>query len=169
MENKISKEELITSIEAAWATMQHTLAGLSEPDLTTPDPVTGWSVKEHLAHLAAWEQGIAALLQSRSRWVAMGVDEATVEATDMDGLNDILVAQSRQRSLATVLTEFQQAHQEMIAVLTKFSETDLYRSYAHYQPGGSSDPVINWVIGNTYEHYAEHQAWLETMLKEGKV
>lgn len=164
MENKLTKEELLSNIEAAWTTLNNTLQSLSETRLTQPDSATGWSIKEHLSHLAAWEQGIAALLQGRPRWVGMGVDEATLEATDMDGLNDILVAQSRQRSLPAVLAEFQQAHQEMVAVLTQFSEADLYQSYAHYQPGGSSDPVINWVIGNTYEHYAEHQTWIEAML-----
>jgi hypothetical protein len=164
MESQLTKVDLIAKIETAWTQMNDALEQLSEAQLLQLDPTTGWSVKDHLIHLALWEQGIVALLQRQPRWAAMGVDEAAVAATDMDGLNDILVAQNKQRPLAEVLAAFRQAHQQMLAVLTDMSEADLYRSHADYIPGGREDPIIGWVMGNTFEHYEEHQAWIEAMM-----
>lgn len=164
MDHHLTKADLIARIEAAWTQMNNTLEPLSEAQLSRPDPASGWSIKDHLAHLAVWEQGIVALLQRQPRWAAMGVDEATVAATDMDGLNDILVQQSQQRPLEDVLAAFGNAHRHMLAVLAELSEADLYRRYADYGPDGGEDPVINWVIGNTYGHYAEHQTWIEAMI-----
>ena len=57
-------------------------------------------------------------------------------------------------------------HADLLAVLEPLSWDDLHKPYAHYQPGstpepGDERPVLNWVLGDTTEHYAEHQANLE--------
>ena len=41
----------------------------------------GWAVKDHLAHIAAWEQSLIGLLDGRNRLAAMGVPGAR-EGTD---------------------------------------------------------------------------------------
>ena len=49
------------------------------------------------------------------------------------------------------------------------SDADLRKTYSHYQPDepgeDSGEPIMRWVAGNTYEHYAEHQEWIEALIK----
>jgi hypothetical protein len=163
-----TKSELLARMAEARAPLEQAVSQLSEAQLTTVDIQSGWSIKHHLAHLAAWEIGIAALLQRRPRWEAMGLDEATVASHETDDLNAIIYQQNKNRSLAEVRAYFHEAHQQMLMALASLSDEDLFKTYSYYQPDepgdDSGDPILNWIIGNTYEHYAEHQAWIEALL-----
>ena len=45
------------------------------------------------------------------------------------------------------------------------SDADLQRPYNHYQPSSDrQQPVIGWIIGNTYGHYEEHQPWIAAIV-----
>ena len=54
-------------------------------------------------------------------------------------------------------------------MLAGLSDADLLKTYRHYQPDepeeNSGAPIIGWIAGNTYEHYAEHQAWVEALAR----
>jgi hypothetical protein len=50
--------------------------------------------------------------------------------------------------------------------LQSLSDNDLQRPYNHYQPGSNADaPAISWVVGNTYEHYAQHISWIAKIVE----
>lgn len=174
-----TKSDLLVWMEQARGKLEQTIGRLSEAQLTTPDPKSDWTIKDHLAHLATWEVGIAALLQRQPRWEAMGLDETMVAANKMDELNDIIYQHHKNRPLAEILAYFHETHRQMLAALAGLSDEDLFKPYAHYQqtsahyqsPGTDefrNRPIIDWVIGNTYEHYDEHRAWIKPLLKQGK-
>ena len=166
METVMTKTELLERIERERLDLAETINRLSQAECLQPD-AHGWSIKDHLAHLAAWEMGIVALLRRQPRWTTMGLDEATLAAGDEDDLNDRLHQLYHDRSLAEVMAYFEDVHHQMVAVLATLSDEDLHKPYAHYDPGeaGSSanQPVLGWIIGNTYEHYAEHKTWIEAI------
>src|SRR5687767_12718515 len=88
--NKAAFEQQLRN---AWAQLQQTLDSLTEHQMTERTDAAGWTVKDHLAHLVTWEQGIIALLRRQPRYPAMGLDAETVQAKDEDELNQILRAQ----------------------------------------------------------------------------
>lgn len=163
-----TKSELLVRMAQGRAALEQVVSQLNELQLTTSDPQSGWTIKDHLAHLAAWEAGIAALLQHRPRWEAMGLNEAAVLRHETDDLNEIIYQQNKNRSLAEVRAYFHAAHQQLLAALERLSDDDLFKTYFYYQPdesgGDNGAPILNWIIGNTYEHYAEHQGWIEAVL-----
>jgi hypothetical protein len=55
-----------------------------------------------------------------------------------------------------------------MAALGKLDDADLEKPYSHYQPGDPDEkrPVVGWVAGNTYEHYAEHTNWIRTTFSD---
>lgn len=161
-----TKAELLARMAQGWSAFEQALGRLSETQLTTPGPDGGWAVKDHLAHLAAWERGIAALLQRQPRWAAMGLGEAAISHLDEAGVNDLIYRQNKERPLAEVQADFHEAHRQMLAALERLSEAELFKPYAYYQgeaDGDDTRPIIGWIVGNTYEHYAEHQGWIEAM------
>ena len=160
--------ELLENICSSRSALEALIDQLSEAQLLTPATDTGWSVKDQMAHIAIWESGIDGLLQRRSRFGAMGLDEADVATHDIDGLNDILIERSRRQSLAEVVTFFNDSHRQLMATLGALADEDLFNPYRHYEPDQLGDftdrPVINWIAGNTYEHYAEHYPLIEKLL-----
>jgi uncharacterized damage-inducible protein DinB len=159
------KAELIARIAQARVALADAIAPLSDEQLVTAGPYEGWSVKDHLAHLAAWERGIAALLRRAPRYEAMGVDRDTyLNARSADDVNAVIHAATKDRPLADVLASLKSAQEELLDALAPLSDDDLRKTYSYYQPDepgeDSGAPIVKWVAGNTYEHYAEHQEWL---------
>jgi len=166
------KADALERIERARAALDQTIAALSEAQLVAPGPHEGWSVKDHLAHLATWEAGLAALLRKQHRYAAMGVDdvdEETALSSDADALNAIIYARTKNRSLADVRGALRDAQQLLLEALAALSEDDLRKTYSHYQPDepgeDSGEPILGWIAGNSYDHYAEHQRWIEELIQ----
>jgi len=53
---RIGKSELLAEIERDWAALQEGLSRLTPEQLTEIRDRQGWSAKDHLTHLAAWER-----------------------------------------------------------------------------------------------------------------
>lgn len=163
-----AKAELLDRIDASWTKLNRIVAGLDEGQLTTLRDTSGWTIKDHLAHLTAWEQSLLALLEGRDRAKAAGIEEAT-DDMDVDDENAIIQRRNADRPLADVTDAFHRSHQAVMARLNAMSDVDLLRSYAHYQPNDPAAPdeaVVGWIIGNTCEHYDEHIGWIGDMLAE---
>jgi hypothetical protein len=124
-----------------------------------------WAVKDHLVHIAAWELSLLALLDGQDRKKAMGVPNASDETDD---INEAAWLLHRDESPEQVLTFSRDTHAALLRRLREMTDADLRRSYNHYQPNdprdpGDDRPVIDWVGGNTYEHYAEHIGWIKAI------
>ncbi len=163
------KAELLDRIDRARASLNEVIARLGDTQLVAPGPDGRWSVKDHLAHLAAWELGIAALLRRRPRFAAMQLDEQTYLNTDANGLNTIIHQQNQGRSLGEVRLVFREAQRELLTALDSLTDADLFKTYSSYQPDepgeDSGAPIVGWIAGNTYEHYDEHRGWIEALVR----
>jgi uncharacterized protein (TIGR03083 family) len=163
-----NKAELLGQITSARTTLADLLAGLTDAQLTTPGPNGGWSVKDHLAHLTAWEAGIAALLQRRPRYAAMGIDAATFLGPE-DTLNAIIRERNADRSLEEVRADLAGAQRSLLDAVAPITDADLQKTYSHYQPGepgeDSGAPIIGRVSDNTAHHYEEHRALIQALVR----
>jgi uncharacterized protein (TIGR03083 family) len=169
-EKRWSKAELLERMRTAYEDLGDTLRPLSNEQLSRPGP-EGWAVKDHLAHLAAWELGVAELLQRRSRFAAMLIEEAMEQGKDIDEINDLIYRQNTGLSPSEALEKFHAAHRQMLQALDVLSDEDLYRPYASYVPEGSQgpqDPVLRWIASNTFEHFEEHNGWIGELLSSRK-
>lgn len=128
----------------------------------------GWAVKDHLAHVGAWEQSLLAIFEGADRLKAMGLD--AVE-DDTDAINAAVWSLHRDRPAGDALAYFRKSHSDLMARLDALSDSDLQLPYAFYQPSSAPEdfsdrPVIDWVAGNTYEHYLEHIDWIKSLISQ---
>lgn len=159
------KTELMRRIHASRLELETLLGQLSDAQMLIPGP-NGWSVKDHLAHLVVWEQSLLGLLNGQPRHEVMGVPEA-VYRQGVDAVNDYIVAHNRDRSLDEVMGDFRRSYQAVLARLTELTDADLRQPYGYYLPNDRADdspPVLNWVLGDTYEHYDEHLQWIQDLM-----
>jgi hypothetical protein len=64
--------DVLDRIRVGWAALAETFAGLDEQQLTAPGP-EGWSVKDHLVHLSAWERALTTIMRGQPQRLAFGV------------------------------------------------------------------------------------------------
>jgi hypothetical protein len=159
-----TKTELLDMIAAARAELDATLAGFSDAEMVAGSEPLDWSVKDHLAHLAAWVDGVAAMLNHQSRWQTMNLTAAFVEQSSEDEINDNLYHQHKAKSLAEVRAWFNDANQRLVDAINRLDEADLQRLYRYFQPDepedGDTRPILWWIIHNSYIHYRMHRTWM---------
>lgn len=161
---------LLAQIDTSWAALLHEIEGRSEEELGQALNEQDWSIRDHLVHITAWEQSLLGLLSGQDRRVAMGIapvvasHQAVAEEIDTDTLNELVRQASQSQSTAQILARFHQSHEQLLGCLRVLNDADLLRPYSHYQPQDPSapaDPVVGWIVGNTFGHYEEHIGWLK--------
>jgi hypothetical protein len=155
-----TKANLLKMIRHSRMELEDVIAPISNTQLETIADPAGWTLKDHLAHLAVWESGVAALLRRESRYLAMGIGELVLHHGDFDTVNEVIRAQMEGLSAAEVRRMSTQAHTAILSGLASWSDEELMRPYNEFQPEkvaeGDTRPVFGLVAGNTFGHYAEH-------------
>jgi uncharacterized protein (TIGR03083 family) len=157
------KDDLLERIRSSRAALDQAVGQLSERQLATPGPDGGWTVKDHLAHLAAWEHKLLAMIQGQPGYVGLQVDAATYEQSNIDELNAILHERFKALSPAAALAESRQAYEQLMATIEALPAVDLGAPYAPDDPDDDRR-MIDGIIDNTYDHYDEHRAAIEQIL-----
>ncbi|MEP7357372.1 MAG: DinB family protein [Anaerolineales bacterium] len=151
-----NKAELLQRIQSDRARLEKVLAPLDDAALEKPGK-DGWAIKDHLAHLTAWRQRAAAGIQGRPAYEGLGLDQSA-EGLSEDELNASIQARSHARPAADLVAEFRQANDHIQQLIRDLPESKLFG------PQGD-ERLLGNISGNTYEHDAEHQGWIEERLK----
>ncbi|MDQ2943793.1 MAG: ClbS/DfsB family four-helix bundle protein [Candidatus Dormibacteraeota bacterium] len=153
-------------VAASWKELVELVDQVQDAGGLTQKGADGWMVKDHLVHVAAWEHSLLGLIEGRSRLEAMGLHEAVDEKTD--SINEAVRKLHEGDTADEALSYFRESHAQLSAALGKLSDADLQKPYSHYQSTDPAQtrPVIDWVAGNTYDHYAEHIAWINQLITE---
>lgn len=163
-----SKFELFQNIEASWDELQILLGQLSQAQLTQVKDKQGWTVKDHLVHLIAWERSALFFLQGTPRHEALGIDEQTYLSGDTDKINAQVQKREVDLPLSMVLDAFRDTHQQLLAHLHVLTDADLERPYRNYLPNepgeGNGPPAMKVVYDNTAGHYREHMDWIKALV-----
>ncbi len=156
-------------IAVAYADLIATLDGWSDDLQTIPADAAGWTVKDHIAHLAAWERSIDVLLNHQPRHLGLGIDEALYLQHDIDAINAAIFEQHHHRSLDDARCLLTSSHQQLLTTIDTLTDADLQRPYSYYLPNEPGDddgsPIIGRIRGNTTEHYREHLPWMKALVE----
>lgn len=152
----------MATIASEWSLLMHTVEKLTPEQMVTPD-AGGWSPKDNLAHLAAWEQFmIRHYINGEPAHQVMQLDEAFYDQLDEDGQNKVYFERYRDLPLQEALNFSRQSHVQALEVLESMTFVDMMKPKAG---DPDNEPLIQWIIGNTYGHYQEHRLTIEAKLR----
>jgi uncharacterized protein (TIGR03083 family) len=160
-----SKAELLLRIDRSYAALEQTIGQLKEAQMTTP--IDGsWSAKDLLAHVAAWQQVMLRFHVGGQPFEAVTrLSNVPYGPTPVDQINEAFYERDKDLPLAEVLQAFRAGHQQLLATLDKMSEAELFRTYTPAGRGpDSTGQLIDWVIGDSYEHYDEHRDTMQRLI-----
>ncbi len=161
----MNRTELLTRIHTERERLDAALARVDEARMTDTALYGAWSVKDMLAHIGWWEQRAAYIVDT----VTSGrTPEGMVEGATVDQVNARVYHENHARSLEDVRRSEREAYETLLALTEKTGEDDLFDPQRFAWTKGQ--PLADWVVYNTYDHYAEHlaelQAWLERMTQK---
>jgi DinB family protein len=117
--------------------------GLSDT-LLSERSLDGWSVKDHLAHIALWDE----LRVSEVERISAGYASAwQTRATQEESYNEMAHELRRDLSPAQVRWELAHTHEQVLAAIASASERGL-------------DATLYGEAGLRSEHEAEHTGWI---------
>jgi len=158
MAKQTTKHQLLADIRTERRRLEKHLFALGVEAMARPGVTGAWSVKDLLAHLAAWQR----LLLD---WIAAGVQGRTpavapvgLSRTSIDALNEQIYEQNRRRSLEDVLAEFHAAHRQIVAVVEAIPEGDLFARGRFHWTGRLT--LADYIAGNT----CNHDAWARSQI-----
>ncbi len=156
----MTRDELLAAIKTDRAKLEAVVTPLSDAELTTPGH-EGWSVKDHLSHVAAWERMIVAHLTDGSDPAVVAMSPAQYAAATLQQINDRLYELRRDDSLEEARAEFAFAHAAIVDLIEELPEE---RSVERYWEDGPERTVLEKIAGDSYLHYQEHAGWIRGIL-----
>jgi len=152
MAKQTSKAQLLKDIYTERRRLEKTLSTLGAAEMVREGAVGTWSVKDVLAHLAAWEKLFLAWYQAGVQGSAAGTLPVGMGKRAIDALNQEIYAQNQERSLEEVWAEFQASYQQILAVIEAIPEGDMFGRGRFNWTGNLS--LVDYIAGNTCSHYA---------------
>jgi hypothetical protein len=162
-----NKTELIARVREQYRLLSDLANGLPNEALTVP--LVDWSVKDHLAHLAAWQGAALAAMRGVYMHEGLGLPAPPVNRRDWDAMNATLHAQWQNVPFAEVQRRLDEGNESILAAVQHASEEALQGRYLDREaPEGVT--IIDVVSANSYEHYLEHRTWIrEQLVQTGRL
>jgi hypothetical protein len=143
---------LLRRLHSGYAELIDELRGAEEQAEAATE--NGWSLRDHLSHLAAWVSVEVARTEGRS-----GAAEAL----------SLALEPVRRRwstdSVAHTLRHLDAAHRRLVVALVEAEEAALRRAWHAAYP----DSLAANVARNTYQHYSEHLPAIRRLLSTSQV
>ena len=165
----ITRARLIETLRAARADWEALIARVDAARLTEPGAEDAWSVKDVLAHVAAYERWtadqLAGLLRGETGMMASSAlpDAPSMDSKDdRDRRNEAIFEAHHRHSLARVRAEAREAFARLLELIGQLPEEALAERRRYRWTGGLA--LAQAIASDSYEHYAQHapaiRAWL---------
>jgi hypothetical protein len=170
-----SKNELLERMRAGREEWDALIAQIPDSARTEPALPGGWSVKDLIAHVAAYEHWTAAQIRAANEGraptdrelngsdetpgdpEAWDIGEEVVNQTEpdiIDRQNARIYAQYKETPLAEVMTFSSQAFADLMAAVAAVADDDLATTGAQTWTGDAT--LLEIIPGQCYAHYAQH-------------
>jgi hypothetical protein len=177
-----SKNELLERMRAGREEWDALIAQIPDSARTEPALPGGWSVKDLIAHVAAYEHWTAAQIRAANEGRTptnselYGSDETPGDPEEWDIGEDVvnqtepdiidrqnarIYAQYKETPLAEVMTFSSQAFADLMAAVEAVSEEDVTRPGA--QTWTEDSTLLEIIPGQSYAHYEQHTGELRSI------
>src|SRR4051812_2589159 len=117
MGSRYGKAELMRDIENGWTKLNLLLDELTKEEWSQIRDPAGWSIKDHLTHLTAWERFAIFFLQGQPAYVTLGVAPQLLVTDDIDQVNSAIQQQAGALTLEEARAESQRVHRQLVTAV----------------------------------------------------
>ena len=167
MEQQMNKSELLSEMNSKYTELEQMLAPLSNTQMTTTGVNGAWSIKDILAHLAAWQYVLLDRLQAAIQHTEPSSSFQGLSDEDIDRLNSQFYEENKSRPLSEVQADFRNTYRQIADAVQAMNEEDLFAPQRFAWLGGRA--LWRFIAGDTYEHYIEHMEPISKWLANNNI
>lgn len=161
MPRPTTKAQLLDQTRQGYAALYDLLTPLSAEDMTTPDIVGTWSIKDVLAHLLEWQRMVQAWYQEGKTGGTPITPAEGYTWQQIPALNQAIYETYRATPLDEIQTAFTQSHHAMLELIEGLSDDELFKP-----------KVYQWTKSTTLGSYftsatSSHYEWARKEIKRG--
>lgn len=149
-----TKREILHELEEARADLLASIEGLSPDAMRRPGAVGIWSVKDTLAHVAAWEAELVTALNQVENGQVPGI----VDIEDIDAWNEEQYRLNVRRSLDAIRDDLTGVHRMLLRMLGDMDEKTL-----------TDNRQFRWMEGEPLAYLVEENATLHEQEHAGDI
>ncbi len=162
------KQHILTALLEEFNHWEGLLAGMSEAQLTAPRAPSEWSVKDHVAHLFAWQQRSIARMEAAVRNTEPDFADWPTHLNpesedDLEQINAWIYATNRDKPWPTVHGEWRDGYLRLVDLGATVPEPDLLQVGRY---SWLKDYPLALVLDASREHHEEHREELVGWLRQ---
>jgi hypothetical protein len=162
MGKRLSKADLLEEVSRERAALDGLLRQLRPRQMTQAGVTAGgWSVKDILGHLIAWQQMNLSWYAAGQRGEAPAVPAPGLTWQDVRRLNALIYRKQHRRPLRDVLRDYETYHGRMLELVRVVPDRDFVQ-VGRYAWAGPTWSLSDYVRANTASHYR----WASKHLKK---
>lgn len=150
-ETPATSKDLLRRIDEGWRPFRDAVRGLGRGRFGDTTPV-GWTYRDLIAHVAAWEDLTARRLRKFRETGEPGLPE---DAQDTDAFNARVAESHRLVGAEALVDELDTAHRRLTEEIARLSDEQI-RQDVRPTAWGPQSWVVAVVAGNSFGHYREH-------------
>jgi hypothetical protein len=161
MGKRLHKRELLAEAQLERSALDATLAVLTPRQMTRPGVTRGgWSVKDILAHLVAWQQLNLGWHAAGLRGETPAMPAPGYTLRELPRLNQLLYRKHHRRSLRAIAADYTIYHDRIIALIESSPDSDLV-TLRRFTWTGPSWTLSDYLRACTAAHYL----WARTRIR----
>jgi hypothetical protein len=151
----IDKAKLLQWIQTGYTAFKILVEEFHEEQLTQPDVIGEWSLKDIMAHILVHEQRMVQWMSKK----LCGEDPFLFQPyampnDELDKLNEQIFQENRHRSFAEMAHTLEVTHSEVLHLVETTADKYLFDANCYRLLGG--EPLWEAIAANTCWHYEEH-------------
>ncbi len=160
------KSQILEDIENNWKSLDKYLSKLSETQLTSVHDESGWTIKDHLSHLEAWENSVVYYLLRKPRYEGLGIEETIFNNGTIDEINEQIHRSCMEKSYTQIRNRLNKTHNELLSLIKQLTDAELSQSLNSYHPeaiDNDNRKVVDIIRDNSSSHFVEHLGWIKSI------
>jgi len=126
-ESALAVADLLARIAAGRDELDAAVA--SFPGHASPN---GWTIAQHMAHVACWEHSALALLRGQPRYLHLRLTADAYATMNTDAINADIAELFKDRRADEVRVYYEQVHTDLVEAIRAMNDADLQLPYSHF-------------------------------------
>lgn len=164
-----TRSEFLEIHDRVWNRFEALIATLDNEQQVVPVDHGGWNVRDHVAHLCAWESTRVALLERQQPWDGFGISRGEFEQQSLDDLNENLRQVTINVSPGEAAAMLTETNDELVTLVLSLPDAVLSARWDAFHPDWTmktpfDGTLLQLVWAGSTRHIDQHRGYIEKLL-----